>query len=94
MLVSHQAVPPTFYKIAPMVVVQCVAAVNINYDDLSALHGRRPEQNINAKTEQFMTAKTSGNALKQEIRIHSVLLYVVSAVHNCQSTRLRTETVE
>jgi len=35
----------------------------------------RPEQNtaLNAQTEQFMTEKISGNALKQVGRTHSVL---------------------
>ena len=42
---------------------------------LSALQVRRPEQNtvLNARTEQFITAKVSGNALKQRSRTHSVL---------------------
>ena len=40
-------------------VVQCGTVLNI----LSALQVRRPEQNtaLNAKTEQFITAKISGN---------------------------------
>ena len=42
---------------------------------LSALQVRRPEQNtaLNARTEQYITAKISGNALKQGSRTHSVL---------------------
>jgi len=41
---------------------------------LSALQVRKPEQNtaLNAKTEQFTTAKISGNALKQRSETHSV----------------------
>jgi len=40
--------------------LQCATAMNVNYQ-------RSP------KTEQFMTAKISGNALKQRSRTHSVL---------------------
>ena len=49
-----------------------VIAQRVKY---SALQVRRPEPNtaINAKTEQFITAKISGNALKQGSRAHSVL---------------------
>jgi len=45
-----------------------------NEHKLSALQVRRPEQNtaFNAKTERFMTAKISGNALKPGSRTHSV----------------------
>ena len=53
--------------------MQCVTAMNINYQ-------RYP------KTEQFMTAKISGNALKQGVE-HTQCY--VSAVHNCRTTRLR-----
>jgi len=47
-------------------IVQCVT---------EALQLKRLEQNIalNAKTEQFITAKISSNALKQGSRTHSVL---------------------
>jgi len=40
----------------------------------SAIHVRRPEQNraLNAKTEQFIAVKITGNALKQESRTQSV----------------------
>jgi len=50
-----------------LIVVQCATVVNI-----SALQIRRPEQNtaLNAKTEQFVTAKISGNAWKLGRRTH------------------------
>jgi len=53
-----------------LVVVQCATVTNI-----SALHVRRLEQNtaFNAKTEQFIIAKISGNALKQGNKTNSVL---------------------
>jgi len=61
---------------------------------LSTLQVRRPEQNtaLNAKTEQFITAKKSSNAFKQGSGTHS-LLYV-SAVHNCKIITLRECLVE
>jgi len=43
------------------------------------------------KTEQFMTAKISGNALKQGVE-HTQCY--VSAVLNCKNTRLRECLVE
>jgi len=50
-----------------LVVVQCAP--------LSALHVTRLEQNtaLNAETEEFITAKISGNAWNQRSRTHSVL---------------------
>jgi len=55
----------------------------------------RQEQNtaVNAKTEQFITAKISGNALKHASRTHSVLLQRSSQLQR-YSIRLRIETVE
>ena len=52
--------------------LQCVIVIHINY---STLHVRRQGQNtaLNADTERFITAKISGNALKQGSRTHSVL---------------------
>jgi len=49
-----------------------VTVIHINQ---SALQVRIPEQNtaVNAETEQFITAKISGNALKQGSRTDSVL---------------------
>jgi len=46
-----------------------------NEHKFSELQVRRLEQNtaLNAQTEQFITAKIPGNALKQESRTHSVL---------------------
>jgi len=54
-----------------LVVLQCVTVMNLNYE---RSQGRKSEQNtaLNAKTEQFITAKISGNALKQGTRTHSV----------------------
>jgi len=43
------------------------------------------------KTEQFITAKISGNALKQGVE-HAQCY--VSAVHSCKNTRLRECLVE
>ena len=52
--------------------LQCVTVIHIN---LLALQVRRPEQNtaLSAKTEQFITAKISGNSLKHGSRTYSVL---------------------
>jgi len=47
---------------------------------------------LNAKTEQFITAEISGNALKQERRTHATCY--ISAVHKCNNIRLRMKTVE
>ena len=70
---------------------RCCKICHCNEHKLSALQVRRPEQNtaLNAKTEQFVTAKISGKALKQESRkCH------VSSVYNGKNIRLRFETVE
>ena len=58
------------HALSLLVIVQCVAVMNI-----SVFQIRRPEQNteLKAKTEQFITAKTSGNALKWRSRTYSVL---------------------
>jgi len=60
---------------------------------LSTLHVRIPEQNtaLNAKTEQYITAKISGNALKRGVE-HTQ--FYVGVVHNCKNIRLRIKTVE
>jgi len=60
-----------YYSTRTLVVAQCVTVMNIN----SALEVRRLEQNIalSAKTEHFLTAKISGNALKHGHATHSVL---------------------
>ena len=54
---------------------------------LPALLVMRTEQNtvLNAKTEQFITAKVSGNALKQESRTNSQCY--ISAVHTVTQAR-------
>ena len=59
------------HALSLLVVVKCVTVMNMQ----SALQVKRPEQNtaLNAKTEQFITAKLSRNTLKQGTRIHSVL---------------------
>jgi len=67
-----------------------------NEHKLTALHVRRQEQNtaLSAKTEQFVTAKISGNALKHaSSRTHSVLLQRSWQLQK-YSMRLRIETVE
>ena len=58
------------HSLSIIVVVQCFTVMN----KLSAFKVRRPEQNtaLNAKTEQFVTEKISGNTLKQGSRIYSV----------------------
>jgi len=40
------------------------------------------------KTEQFMTAKISGNALKQESRTHPVLRQHSSQLQKCKAARM------
>jgi len=57
---------------------------------LPALQVRRPEQNttLNAKTEQFITVKMSGNALKQGSRTHSVLRQDSSQLQKHQAARM------
>ena len=55
--------------------MQCVSAMNINYQR-------------SHKTEQFMTAKISGNALKQRSRIHLVLCQRSSQLKNYNAARM------
>jgi len=52
----------TLHILSLLIVIQCVTVINI-----TVLQVRRLEQNtaLNAKTEQFITAKISGNALTQ-----------------------------
>jgi len=61
--------------------------MNVN---LSALQVRRAEQNtaLNAKTMQFITAKISGNALKQGSRTHSVLRWGNSQLQKHQAAQM------
>jgi len=71
---------------------RCFTMCHCDEHKLSALQVRRPEQNtaLNAMTDQFITAKISGNAAKQGNRtVHSQ--YYVSVVHNCKNTRLREQ---
>jgi len=55
-----------------LVVKQCVTVMNQNYQRSRV---RIPKQNtaLSTKTEQFIIAKISGNALKQGNRTHSML---------------------
>jgi len=71
-----------------LVVVQCVTVMNIIYP----LQVRRPEQNtaLNAKTEKFITAKISGNTLKQGSRAHSVLRHGSSQLQKYKSSHLNS----
>jgi len=85
-MASYSPLQPMFWQILltqyayysihiPLLVVeQCVTVIKTNYC-ISALQVRRPEQStaLNAKTEQFITAKIPGNALKQESRTHLML---------------------
>jgi len=63
-----------------VVLVLCVTVGSI----LSVLQVRGLEKNkeLNAKTEQFITAKISRNALKQGSRTHSVLRHRSSHLQN------------
>jgi len=56
---------------------------HFNTHKLISAQVRRSEQNtaLNAKTEQFITAKISGNALKQWSKTHSVLRQSSSQLH-------------
>jgi len=60
---------------------------------ISALQVRRLEEStaLNAKTEQCITAKLSGNELNRGVE-HTQCY--VSAFHDCKNVRLRIETVE
>ena len=73
-----------------LVVVQCVTVMNINYYQRSNLGDRSKTQHSKTTTEQFITAKVSGNALKQGAE-HTQCY--VSAVHNCKNMRMRIKTV-
>jgi len=77
------------HTLASPVIVQCVTVIHINW---SALQVRRPEQNTapNAKTEQFVAAKVSGNALKQRSRTHSVLRQSSSQLQNYKASHSKS----
>ena len=72
----------------------CCTICHCNEHKFTAIEFMRPEQNtaLKAKTEQFITAKISGNALKQESRTHSVLRQRSSQQQKC-SIRLRVKAV-
>jgi len=70
-----------------LVVVQRATVTNIS----AGSHKTRANTALNAKTEQFITAKISGNALKHGSRTHSVPRQRSLQLHNL---RLRIETVE
>jgi len=57
---------------------------------ISTLQGRRRKQDtaLNAKTERFITAKTSGNALKQGSRTHSMLCQRSSQLQKYKAARM------
>jgi len=59
---------------------------------LSAFPVTRPEQNTalngNVRTEQFITANISGNALKQGSRIHSLLHQCILQLQKQQAARM------
>jgi len=71
------------YPLSLLVVVQYVTVMHINYQ--RSKFGDRSKTALNAKTEQFITAKVSSNALKHGVE-HTQ--YHVSAVHNCKNIRL------
>jgi len=75
------------HALSLLVLVQCITVMNINYMAFQVQN-----TGLNARTEQFITAKISCNALKQERRTHSVCY--VSAVHICENIRLRIKTVD
>ena len=75
-----------YYSTRTLLVVHiCVTVMNI-----SVLQVRRPEQKtaLNAKTEQFIPAKTSGNAFKQGSRTHSVLCQRSSQLQKYKAARM------
>jgi len=52
---------------------------------LSALQVRISEENkLNPTTQQFITAKISGCALKQRSKTHSIIAHCVRAIYNCK----------
>jgi len=53
---------------------RCCSTCHSNEQKLSEFHVRKPKQDtaLNVKTEQIVTAKISGNALKQRSRTYSV----------------------
>jgi len=66
---------------------------NSNTHKLISASSWRPEQNtaLNAKTEQFITAKISSNALKRGVE-HTQCY--VRAVHNCKNIKLCIQRVQ
>jgi len=57
---------------------------------ISTLQIGRQKQDtaLNAKTEQFITAKISGNALKQASRTHSMLRQLSSQLQKYKAARM------
>ena len=81
------------YNSTHTLLTRCCTKRHCNEHKLSALQGRRPEQNtaLNAKTEQFITAKLSGIALNRGVE-HTHCC--ASAFHKCKNIRLRKCLVE
>ena len=69
--------------------LQCVTVMNTNWF-VSTLQVRGQKQNtaLNAKTEQFITAKISPNALKQGSRTHSMLRQRSSQLQKYRAARM------
>jgi len=79
------------HALSLLVVVQCVTAMNII---ISAFQVSRPVQHIalNAKTEQCITAKISGKALKQWSKTNSTLRQDSSQLQKHQAARMSRRT--
>jgi len=60
------------HELSLLIVAQCVTVRSIHYQRCN-LGARRKNTTLSAKTEQFITAEISGNALKQESETQSVL---------------------
>jgi len=73
------------HALALFVVVQCVTVMKINYQ-ISKLGDRSKTQHLTL--EQLITAKISGNALKQESRTHSRLRQCSLQLQKQQALRL------
>jgi len=78
--------PVILNALSLLVIVQCVTVLNIK---LSVLLVRWPKQNtvLGAATKHRITAKISGNALKQWGRIHSAPRQRTSQLQKHQAAR-------
>ena len=79
------------YYFTCTLLARCCRMCPCNEHKLSALYVRTPEHNtaLNAKTEQFITAKISGNSLKQRNTTLSVIRKRSSQLQNNSSGGLK-----